>query len=311
MPQLIVYVPEIEYLSGGSAALPDSLQRRLARARRIECAATPALDEALGLGALPSAAALSRLGLGEIPEQSCNATWLRFDPVGLVPDLTSVWVERPVPLDFSRTELQPLAAELGAMFAAEGIAWQPSPGQGFGLLEFETPPAVEFVPLSELPGKRLDQVLPSGREARRWRGLINESQMVFHQFRALDRVDQRALGLWFWGMGSVPEAPSARLRIGDDSGDARLAGIARWLGVSLVPTEALADPGRDETLLLHWPLLGQDPVDALQALESRWLNAARGRVELVGSRGRWQLAPGDRYAFWRRGPVQGFVEDAT
>jgi len=311
MHRLIVFVPEIEYLAGGSAALPEELKRRLARARRIETGAVAALDAALGLGSLPSAAALSRLALDPIQEQSRNSTWLRFDSIGLVPDLTSVWVERPVALDFSRAELQPLAAELETMFADEGIAWQPSHGQGFGLLEFETPPAAEFVPLSEVSGRRLDEVLPSGREARRWRGLINESQMVFHQFRALDRVDQRSLGLWFWGPGSIPEAPLARLRIGDDSADARLAGLARWLGISLVPTQRAADADRDETLLLHWPLFGHDPVDALQALDSRWLNTARQPVELVGSRGRWQLAPGDRYAFWRRGPVQGFVEDAA
>ncbi|NCO19067.1 MAG: hypothetical protein GW900_03295 [Gammaproteobacteria bacterium] len=310
MRRLIIFVPDIEHLVGGSAALPSGLQQRLVRARRIEAGVEGALAEALGLGPLPSAAALSRLALGPIPLQSIHSTWLRFDPIGLVPDLTSVWVERPVPLDFSRAELQPLVAELGAMFAAEGLTWQVAPGQGFGLLELEAPPAAEFLPLAQAQGRRLDEVLPSGTDARCWHRLINESQMLFHQFRALDRADQRSLGLWFWGTGRVSQAPSSRLAVCDDSGEACMAGLARWLGVALDSIEAAAETDRDTDLLLYWPLSGPDPAAALQRLESRWLNQLRVPVELVGNRGRWQLTPGDRYAFWRRGPVRGFVEDS-
>ncbi len=311
MRRLIILVPDIEHLVGGSAVLPDALRRRLARAHRIEAGADGALAEALGLGPLPAAAALARAGLGPIPERSAESVWLRFDPVGLVPDLSSVWVERPVRLDFSLSALQPLVAELDAMFAAEGLRWQLVPEHGFGLLELETLPAVDFMPLTEVQGQRLDEVLPSGADAGRWCRLINESQMLFHQFRALDRADQRSLGLWFWGAGRIPEAASARLAIRDDSRDAGLAGLARWLGVRLDPIEADTETDRDTDLLLHWPLSGADPVAALQALDARWMTGQRVPIELVGSRGRWQLAPGDRYAFWRRGPVQGFVEDAT
>lgn len=311
MPGLIVFVPDIEYLSGGAAALPDGLRRRLQRARWVEGGADGALADALALGPLPSAAVLSRLALDPVPEPAQASTWLRFDAVGLVPDLTSVWVERPVQLDFSRAELQPLVAELGEMFAGEGLAWQPQPGLGFGILEFTSSINASFMSLNDIPGRRLDEVLPTGPDARRWCRMINESQMVFHQFRALDRVDQRSLGLWFWGAGSIPDAPVARLRIIDDSDDPRLAGLARWLDVARLTSDVSAGFERDETVLLHWPLHGGDPVDALQQLDSVWLNRARGPVELVGSRGRWQLAPADRYAFWRHGPIRGFVEDAT
>lgn len=311
MPRLIVFVPEIEYLSGGAAAVPDGLRRRLQRARWLDGGVDGALADALGLGPLPSDAALSRLAIGPIPEPSRASTWLRFDAIGLVPDLTSVWVERPVSLDFTRAELQPLTAELGAMFAGEDLVWQPQTGLGFGILEFTSRIESIFLSLNDIPGRRLDEVLPTGRDARRWCRLINESQMVFHQFRALDRVDQRSLGLWFWGAGSIPDAPAARLKIIDDFDEPRLSGLARWLELTRVSTDEAAGFERDQTVLLHWPLFGRDPASALQQLDSVWLKGARRPVELVGSRGRWQLAPADRYAFWRRGAVHGFVEDAA
>lgn len=314
MHQLVIHVPDLEYLPGGAEALPRPLARLLGRATRFEAAPAAALADALGLEELPAAGPLTRLALTCEPADS---VWLRFDPVSMLPDLTEVWLEKPVPLDFGDPSMQPLVAELQQMLAAEGLEWVPQAGRGCGVVALPELPEVHFSELSQIHGKRLAEVLPKGPEARRWCRLINESQMVFHQFRSLASGDQRGISLWFWGAGRVPELPSPpALRILDSSGDIVLQGLSRWLGAAL--EDAGTENGtiaRDQSVLLNWPLAGhapaespvESPVESLAELHESWIAPARCPVTLLGSHGGWRIEPRDRRAFWRSARPQGFV----
>jgi len=316
MRQLVIQVPDLEFLPGGAGALPARLTRLLGRARRIEAGPDALIARALGLDALPAAGPLTRLASRADAEGSA---WLRFDPVAMLPDLTEVWLEKPVPLDFGNPALQPLVDELQQMLAAEGLEWAPEPGRGCGVVGLQELPDVHFPPLPEIPGRRLAEVLPEGPDARRWRRLINESQMVFHQFRPLARADQRGTGLWFWGPGRIPAAPlspalSSRLKILDASHDVLLQGLANWLGVEVEQAGAggLGDMTGDHDVLLKWPIAGESPVQSLAELTRHWIAPARGfEVTLIGSLGAWQIGPRERLAFWRRRPPAGFAGDAS
>lgn len=320
--RLILHVPLIESLPGGAAELPAPLHASLARARRTDCDPDQALASLFRSGPLPAPAVLSALADSDLAGELGNGHWLRFDPVRLMPDLTAVWVDRPLPLDFGSSELQPVVDELRTMFEHEGLEWRPT-GGGFGLLRLDDAPDCSFLPPDAVHGMRLDEVLPTGPEASRWRRLINESQMVFHQFRSMGRADQQGVGLWFWGAGTNlgPAGASGPVCVIDrsesESRSAIVTGLARWLGAERL------DPGtRFEDLpaacgYVHWPLQDTDVQAALARLVDTWLAPAmqalrRGRlteIAVVGSSGCWRLGRLDALAFWRRS-VAGFESSA-
>jgi len=314
MRRLIVHIPDLEHLPDASAGLPDRLCAVLGRARRVACrgdALSEALAALLGIGEVPAPAVSSRLAVAGSDRPPTGSWWLRADPVWLVPDLTAVWIERPAALDLGAHS--GLAAELEAMFRDHGLDWTPAgAGAAHGVLALDAPPGATFKPLSTVPGRRLDDMLPAGPGAARWRRLINESQMLFHQFRDSGRADQRGIGLWFWGAGALPPAPGApRFDVIAGSRSARIDGLAGWQHTSAVPVD---DPeralsGGGAPLLLHWPL-GADPGARLEAFCAEWLpQVRRSRLAVIGSHGYWGWTRLRRWTLRRRTP-QGFVHEA-
>lgn len=309
MDRLILHLPLIESLPDAAGRLPALLLKVLARARRMDRPESESLAFNLQSPPLPAPAVLSRLSDPDHLNDDPGSWWLRFDPVRLVPDLTSVWVDRTMPLDFSASELRPVADELQRMFEAEGLGWKAAAG-GFGLLALDEDPGCSFLPPDQVHGQRLDEVLPAGPGAARWRRLINESQMIFHQFRPMGRADQQGVGLWFWGTGrtthTVPGMPP--LRVVDRTGNAMVRGLGRWLGAAVEDSSTGFDECRESTCYVHWPLQGAGIDEPLARLVEEWLAPALraqgrgrlGRIVIMGSSGDWQLGRLDRAAFWRR-----------
>ncbi|MFO7764721.1 MAG: hypothetical protein R6V61_13435 [Wenzhouxiangellaceae bacterium] len=314
MNRLIVHLPLLESLPGGAERLPPEMRRMLQRGDRFECGAREALAMLLQSAPLPAPAVLSRLaGYGD--QSQSSGWWLRFDPVRLIPDLTAVWLDRAMPLDFGSAAMRPVVEELQTMFRAEGLQWDPEPGDRFGLLGLDEDPACSFSSPDEVHGKRLDDVLPEGPGRARWRGMVNESQMIFHQFRPLSRADQQGVGLWFWGPGTMPApaSPGQPLRVVDGAGSARVRGLANWLDVPLVDSETRFDEVVEPACLVHWPLQSTDLDTSLERLGRDWLAPAdraqrRGRLAeilVVGSTGYWRLGRFAPIMFWRR-QARGF-----
>jgi len=317
--RLILHIPLIESLPGGPAALPAPLHTALARGRRTGRDAQRALASRFQTAPLPAPAVLSALADPDLADGIGNGHWLRFDPVRLMPDLTAVWVDRPLPLDFGSTELQPVVAELRAMFEHEGLEWRPKKG-GFGLLRLDRAPECSFLPPDAVHGMRLDEVLPTGPDASRWRRLINESQMVFHQFRSMGRADQQGVGLWFWGAGgdAAPSGVAGSVFVVDRAGSAIVTGLAEWLGAERLDAGARFDDALADFVYVHWPLQGTDVQSALSQLVDAWLDPAmralrRGRlaeIAIVGSSGFWRLGRLDALALWRR-TADGFESSGS
>lgn len=320
MNRLVLHVPLIESLPGGAAGLPAPLHTVLARARRSECHPDQALAALFQSAPLPAPAVLSAMADPDLSDEISNGHWLRFDPVRLMPDLTAVWVDRPLPLDFGSAELQPVVEELRTMFEHEGLEWRPR-GGGFGLLRLDRAPDCSFFPPDAVHGMRLDEVLPTGPDASRWRRLINESQMVFHQYRSMGRSDQQGVGLWFWGAGMNPGPAGVSGPVGvvdrsdseSESGSAIATGLARWLGAERLDPETRFEDLPAGCGYVHWPLQDTDVQAALMRLVDAWLAPAmqalrRGRlteIAVVGSIGCWRLGRLDALALWRRS-VAGF-----
>lgn len=314
MNRLILHVPLLESLPGGAAGLPDPLRTALERARWRSDGVDDLLASLLGSTPLPAPAVLSALAEPAQAEDAAGCNWLRFDPVRLVPDLTAVWVDRPLPVDFASADFRAVVDELQTMFEHEGLAWR-HPRGGFGLLRLDNMPDCVFLPPDAAHGKRLDEVLPSGRDASRWRRLINESQMVFHQFRSIERADQQGAGLWFWGAGGKPEPAgvSGPVCVVDRTESDIVTGLATWLEAERLGSTARFDDAHAPCRYVHWPLQGADVDAELGRLVEMWLAPAtgalrRGRLAeifVLGSRGCWRLNRFDALAFWRRA-VPGF-----
>lgn len=319
MNRLILHIPLIESLPGGAAGLPRPLHTALTLARRTECEADQALASLFRSAPLPAPAVLSAMAESSTPADAVSGCWLRFDPVRLVPDLTAVWVDRPLPLDFGSAELQPVVDELRAMFEHEGLEWRSKSGY-FGLLRLESRPDCAFLPPDAAHGMRLDEVLPTGPDASRWRRLINESQMVFHQFRSMSRSDQQGVGLWFWGAGGAPAPSGVReaVCVADRTESAMTTGLAKWLDADLLDSTARFADTDSACGYVHWPLQDTDVQAALSNLVDDWLAPGmralkRGRlaeIAVVGSNGCWRMGRLDALAFWRR-RIAGFASPGT
>jgi len=313
MAELIVHLPGIE--ASPPSRLPGALTRTLARARRLQSTDRDPLARALGCPSLPAPAVLSALDIGAA---SGASYWLRFDAVRMLPDLTAVWIDRPLPLRLGAAGSAGLRAELQALFAAEGLGDACRFGDRFGLLGLPAAPDCRFTGPEAAAGQRLDHCLPAGPGAARWVRLITAGQMLFHQFRAPDRADQAGAGLWFWGGGGAVDgalgAPGLRVEDPFDSAPAR--GLAHWLGASLGRAQRWsAEPG-SERVLVSLPDEHPEPGRAVQQLVENWFAPAvaalrqgrLSRVTVAGSYGVWRLGRFHALARWRR--LRGFVGEA-
>ncbi|MBY6203461.1 hypothetical protein [Halomonas denitrificans] len=320
--QLLVALPVLDDVLDGRLEAPPGLARLLGFGRIERGGGDAALAAALGQERIPAAGPRATLAAGET--DTAGSAWLRVEPVHLQPDLTAVWLRQAAALDWSAPSMAPLHDALHELFDRPGLAWYPPTNGVPGRIRVAEAPQAAFVPLHAAVGRRLDETLPRGPDAARWHALINESQMIFHQFRALDDPRSAGLGLWFWGAGSVPARPDpspvARVIVAGDRTEGE--GLARWLDVDadfLSEQEPDRASNNDHeygpegrlhptgTTLVE-ATLGADAPDRLVGLdrcvfEPAWRALRSGRlgaVRLIGSERTVGLRRWSPFAFWRR-----------
>lgn len=297
---IIVAVPELEQLLAGQTALPARLAALLARAQTRPLQG-PGWASELVVGQPVPVAPLTRLL--DAPAD-CSGIWLRADPVRLTPDLNAVWMTPGASLDLDHglvTELQDVVADAGLVFDL------PHPERGY--LKLESVPECRFVSPDEVLGESLDYVLPAGPGAKFWRQLLNDCQIVAHQyFRKIDTAGPG--GLWFWGAGSLPAVSGLPARVQDLFGeDAPLVSLARWLGLG----HAAVSPAPKDlpaSCLVEWKSdAGVDRTTNLLALDAwlrpLWRRLRTGRLdalEIAGRKQVWRVMPYSAWRFWRRSP---------
>lgn len=195
------------------------------------------------------------------------------------------------------------------------------------------PPQARFSVLDAVVGRPVALFMPEGEEARRWRQLMNEAQVVLHNHpinQAREARGRQAVNsLWLWGEGDAsitPRAPAARVL----SHDPLVRGLARASGAQAdCPDADRADHAlAADTLLvldgLYKPSLYLDLdrwLAGLLALERDWfapcLQALRqGRFDRLvlhapGEGGSLQLTVKrhDLLKFWRRPRALSTLQD--
>jgi hypothetical protein len=250
-------------------------------------------------GGLPAAALTRELLSGDAADNA----WLSADPAWVQPDLNGARLLACGQLALSMDEADALARPLKPVFGDAGMLLEVSSPDRWHLRLSKDSQIPAFASPERALGEDLFQHLPQGADGRRWRMLINETQILLHQHPVNQSRIERGLApvnsLWFWGGGSLPAHVRTTLSavIGDD---VLLGALARRAGLVMQSRNraavALARAGGLIDL--------QDlPVEAIAqewwpALEPLLRNQAVHWVFASGER--YAQQPWHRWRFWRK-----------
>lgn len=240
---------------------------------------------------------------------AAGAAWLRADPAHVRPDINGVRLmgvgER---LSLSAGDVDTLLPALKPLFGDAGFALDaPTPSRWYLRLARETALPAFSAPDAAL-GEDLFEHQPQGAEARRWRALLNETQVVLHNHPWNAQRRERGLvpvnALWLWGGGALPDQTCCDVRVlySDDPLTRALAAHADRTAQGLPDTFSSAP--REPTVLFDLHEL-RDP----ERLRRGWLEPA---IRMLRDGGidrllldtvdgtRLVLTRGQRWRFWRR-----------
>lgn len=191
---------------------PPALLTLLARAQQESAAAVGSDELLLQLFGITPArdadvpvAALSRLGENDVV--ATDGYWLRADPVHLRADQARLLLFGPDVLAVRMDEAHVLAAAFNALYSADGWRLEtPHPQRWY--LRLPDDPRVRTHALHTVIGRNIDTFLPQGTNGKRWHGVLNEVQMLFHGSpvnAAREERGQLAINsVWLWGGGYLP-----------------------------------------------------------------------------------------------------------
>ena len=314
MPRLTLLLPATQRFAG--ATLPPSLSQALGRADRASGDSGVDAQLARHFRPLPdrwSPAALTRVVDAGIDDATPHA-WLRADPAYIRPDINGArLLAIGHALGIDQADVDALLPALRPLFGDSGfILDAPHPSRWYLRLPREAKLPAFASPEDALGEDVFDHdAFATSRdvpEARRWRVLLSEAQVVLHNHphnalrAAAGKVPINAL--WFWGGGVLPDsiAGAAPTLYSDD---ALLHGLARVGRLQGMPLDAFANADAEALVDLRG---ARDP----HALLERWLppviNAVPNReVTLDFADGaQFVLRASQRWRFWR-GPLASLV----
>jgi hypothetical protein len=249
-------------------------------------------------GGMPAAALIRQYLAGD----AGDACWLSADPAWVQPDMTGARLMACGQLPLSMDEAEALAEPLRSVFADEGMTLAVSSPQRWQLRLQAPMPLPEFAAPEAALGEDLYEHLPEGADARRWRVLFNEVQVLLHQHSLNAQRRERGLppvnSLWFWGGGVLPARVGTALRgvIGED---VLLLALALRAGI---PTQRRSERS---SIQPGWLIDLQD--QSADAIASEWGPALQQLCKrqpvlfAFASGERWLCRPWHRMRFWRRG----------
>lgn len=274
---MILLLPPLEKFGG--TPLPEALGKALGRADRETHSAGEEPQLLRHFKPLPARLALAPLSRATDTnlDDARSAQWLRADPAHIRPDINGarlLGIGRTVGIEQSDVDallpaLRPLFGDLGMLLdAPTPERWYLKLANGSTLPEFASP--------ERALGDDVFEHIPDGPEARRWRLLLNETQIVLHNHPhnemrlATGRVPINSL--WFWGGGTLPDSLTTSVtQIFSDEASLRGAACLAGVPCNALNTYGHAAPGtlvdlrqqRDwRGLIQHWltPVAHSDTV---------------------------------------------------
>ena len=301
MARLTLLLPASARFAG--IALPSVLATALGRADRTQAEAGEPALLARHFDVLPRgwpAAALTRL-LDAGEDDARSAQWLRADPAHLRPDINGArLLGIGANLGITQADVDALLPALRPLFGDAGFPLDAPHPQRWYLRVSPAASLPRFATPDDALGADVFDHRTEGADARRWRILESEVQIILHNHphNAL-RLAQGLVpinALWLWGGGVLPDAISSHApRVYSD--DPAIAGAARLGKLQGMPLAefAIAD---DDALV---DLRGQRD---LRAVVERWcLPALSTTIELTldfADGHIFSLRGGQRWRFWRK-----------
>ncbi len=202
--------------------------------------------------------------------QTSSGYWLRADPCYLRADNDRVLMLGNDFLTIDPSESDALAHELAPLFRA--YDWQfsaPQPKRWY--LRLPADPGISWHSLSTVRGQDIHRFLPSpaaaGTDAKLWRRILNETQMILHHSPVnLERTARGELpvnSLWFWGGGTLPQISSTRFAQVWSNG-ALEQGLAKHCALPCAPSPIDATAWLTQAALPGEHLVVVEPVSGLE-----------------------------------------------
>lgn len=229
--------------------------------------------------------------------------WLRADPVHVRAEMLGARLMAWDNLDLSAEEADDFLRPLRPVFGDAGFPIDAAtPGHWYLKLPREVRLPAFPTPADALGGDMLAQ-LPEGNEARTWRMLANEAQVILHNHpRNAARVAAGRVpvnSLWFWGGGRLPDSIRCKAGVVLGAADELLA-LAQLAGARLVPAET-GDVLLDLRRLRDWSAIEREHL--LPGIASLGRRHASLQLDFADGAG-FVLAPSQRWR-WLRRPLAG------
>ena len=239
-------------------------------------------------------------------EDTRGSAWLRVDPAYIRPDINGArLLATGAALSISQQDVDAFLPALRPLFGDTGFLLDaPHPTRWYLRLPRESRLPAFTAPEDAL-GEDVFDHTPDAPEARRWRSLLSEVQVVLHNHPHNEARARAGLvpvnSLWFWGGGVLPDSVTSDFLsvFSDDPVLRGLAGVGTFNAMPLndVPGfESLASDTlidlravRESSVLLqHWLL----PAQTISRQRSVDFDLADGRS--------FQLQASQRWRFWRK-----------
>lgn len=251
--------PSLQYLLKKSQTTPLNLECKQLEPLLFKLFSLPYQEE------LPVAALT---GLADKLNTQQNY-WLRADPIELRADLAAVYCFAADPTQLEASLLEEVIKQLKVLVKLDGLTLHvPHPNRWYIEMDFD--PEIKTFSPAEVIGKNISPYLPTGKKAVYWRKLFTEIQMLIHgcQNTVVQQGQQRESfnGLWFWGAGKLPEAPSTVWqKVWSDEGLAKGLSLLTEVSCSDLPQhvhDCLSVLEEGSQLVVFNPL---EPINLLEA----------------------------------------------
>ncbi|MES2859777.1 MAG: phosphoglycerate mutase [Pseudomonadota bacterium] len=303
MPRLTLLLPPRAIFA--RVPLPAQVARVVARGDHAMHAPGPDAQLGRHFKLLPdrwSHAALTRV-VDAGPGDTRAHAWLRADPAHVRPDINGArLLATGAMLGVEPGDAQALLPALRPLFGDAGFTLDaPHPTRWYVRLPLESRLPAFSTPDHAL-GDDVFEHTPDAPEARRWRALLSEAQVVLHNHphnAARLQAGRAAINsLWFWGGGSLPDHVTARHPT-LYSDDVLLHGLAHVGKLEAMPPCEFPDVAADALVDLR-------NMRHAGALLEQWIRPAcepNARDETLldfGDGHQVVLKPAQRWRFWRR-----------
>lgn len=172
--------------------------------------------------------------------------WLRVDPVHLRLEQNHILLADSQVFKLKMEESRLFTDTLNKHFAKDGLTFLPLDAKRWYIRGRQTPDLI-MQPLSEVAGKNINNLLPTGSDSMTWHSLSNEIQMLLHEHPVNEARQVRnelvINGVWFWGGGTMPKVNTTIYNeiCGDDP-------LSRALALASETTHAQLPPDADSWL---------------------------------------------------------------